>query len=81
MAEGFLTIRAGIIQITSDVRALAWLKKEERKKKERRKKKNKLAFWLVAGFLPWLCWRAILALSLGRAALEKDRKALQSVQQ
>ena len=45
---------------------------------ERRKKKNKLSLWLIAALLPWRYWRAMLAVSLARAALEKDGKALQS---
>ena len=67
--EHFLTFCAGSILIASGVRALAWLKKE-------RKKENKLAF---AVLLSWCCWRAMLAIWLAKAVLEKDRKAFQSV--
>ena len=45
---------------------------------ERRKKKNKIPFRLVAALLLCPCWQAMLAISLARAALEKDRKVLQS---
>ena len=63
---------ASIILIASGIRVLAWLKKKERK--------NKLAFWLVAALLPWYCWRALLTVSLARAAFKMDRNVLQSVQ-
>ena len=56
--------------IASGVRAVACLKKEER-----RKKRNRLPFWY---YNMALLARAILVISLARAALDKGRKAFQT---
>ena len=41
-----------------------------------KKKKNEEPFWLVATLLPYPCLRAMIAISLTRATLEKAKKAL-----
>ena len=38
---------------------------------------EQITFLLIAALLPCPCWRAMFAISLARAALEKDRKTLQ----
>ena len=50
-SEDFLPIRAGVMLITSGVRALAWLKKK-RKRKENKEQKEQGSILSGCAFLP-----------------------------